>query len=157
MNEITIKDVFTEFLRRNKDIYPTVTVEQMVDYDMKNGNASSKFECWKTRWEEIDSCDGECVGIDDLTQWLQEVKEEGAEEIEVLNEELRAMGRKKNTIGDILSLYNCILIDIAEKCITTDEMVEIKKLEAEITEARQKLNLLWANRQAKLDELKNKK
>lgn len=157
MNEITIKDVFTEFLRRNKDIYPTVSVEQMVDYDMKNNHVHSRFECWKVRWEEIDRCDGECISIDDLTQWLQEVKEEGAEEIEVSSEELRAIGRKKNTIGDMLSRYNSVLIGIAENCIVTDEMAEIKKLEGEINETRQRLNLLWANRQAKLDELKNKK
>lgn len=148
MSEFTIEDIFGEFLRRNKNIYPNVTVEQMVNYDITN--KCNSFAHYKTHKREIDNIEFSRVGPDELIEWLEDVKDRDCTEILLTEEGLSAIGKIENTMDEILLSYNMDMAYIAERCLTTDDALEIKKLEETIKESQKRLNVLMNERQRRI-------
>lgn len=154
MCEFTIEDIFGEFLKRNNHIYPDVTVEQMVNYDITN--KCNSFNYYKTRNREIDNIEFSRVDPDELIDWLEDVKDRDCNEILLTEEGLSAIGKIENTIDEILSIHHLDMAYIAERCLTTDDVLEIKKLEQVIMESQKRLNVLMNERQKRIYQTKSK-
>ena len=150
MASFTVKEVLESFLDRNKDLYPNLTIEQMLEFnalEAKQANFSLTDSLFsdKTKNVIVRSIEIEFDGIelDTLMDALRKGKKRGASLVEFSDISLDIITRKEMTFEEVVDEWSNYLKWFADRCFKYYYVFdEIERTQKQILDLKKKLKKL---------------